>query len=146
MLRSAILNIVTIHCYQTRFNNRLNNELVRDKKGKEITNAFHTGRQCHHRSTTSEPTTCQNNVIDAPLCDGIRGLEWLEWVGRRRLGIRFDGTEHAPPSAGISQQHDGSGSTRPAFSDVRALGFLANRVQVQILQRILDLRVSRFFL
>mmetsp|Transcript_8133 Transcript_8133/g.19991 ORF Transcript_8133/g.19991 Transcript_8133/m.19991 type:complete len:210 (-) Transcript_8133:259-888(-) len=71
---------------------------------------------------------CQNDVIDSPLCHRVRRRKGFKGIGRWWLGVRFNGTKHASSCAGVSQKHNGSGTARPAFTNVGALSFLANRV------------------
>lgn len=44
---------------------------------------------------------------------------------------------------GVTQEHNGSRAAVPALADVGTLSFLADRVQVEVAQRILHLRVPR---
>src|SRR6266404_54277 len=72
--------------------------------------------------------------------DDVPQPETRHGVGHARRLIRIDGertavtdgAEAAIARAGVAEQHEGRGVVRPALADVRALRFLAHRVQTKI--------------
>jgi len=71
----------------------------------------------------------------------LRGVEGLERVRFWRRLRSLHRAKLAAPSARVPQQHDGARAPVPALPYVRALGFLAHRVEVKLLQRGLQLLV-----
>ena len=53
----------------------------------------------------------------------------------------LDGAEPAGPGAGVAQDHDRGGALVPALPDVRAVGLLADRVEVQAAEQALEVVV-----
>jgi hypothetical protein len=68
-------------------------------------------------------------------------MERLEWVWLWRSCASVDSTELAATSAGVTQQHDSASASVPALAYVRALRFFTHCVQLQLLQRALELCV-----
>ena len=67
-------------------------------------------------------------MLEAELGDGLadaRGLVGIERIRKTRLHI----AEGAGARAGVAHDHHGGVAVGPAFADVRAAGFLADRVQ-----------------
>ena len=58
-------------------------------------------------------------------------------VGRQRLAVA-DVAERAAPGADVAKDHEGRRAAPEAFADVRAGGFLADRVQLLLAQHRLD--------
>lgn len=71
----------------------------------------------------------------------LRRVERFERVRRRRSLRCLDRTEPATPGARVPQEHDRAGAPVPALSDVGTLGLLADCVQVELLERGLELFV-----
>ena len=73
----------------------------------------------------------------------VRGeLVRLVRVGRQRLAVA-DVAEGAAARAQVAEDHEGGRALAEAFADVRAGGFLADRVQVVFAQDLLDLAEAR---
>jgi hypothetical protein len=66
----------------------------------------------------------------------LRGIE----LRRPPVG---DGAVGAVPGADIAENHEGRGAVLPALADVRAMRFLAHRVEVQVAHELLEAQVVR---
>src|SRR6185295_18623650 len=56
-----------------------------------------------------------------------------------RWAARLDGAEPAGAGAGVAEDHDRRGALVPALPDVRAVGLLADRVEVEAAEQTLEL-------
>ena len=73
------------------------------------------------------------------------GLPDVAWFIRvKPAGFAFtDGAEAAVARADIAAQHERGGAIGPALKNVRTLGFLTNRVQIQPLDQLEEMVLIR---
>src|SRR5258705_1454514 len=76
------------------------------------------------------------------LLHGFGDVARLFCVERARFSFA-DGAKAAMPRANIAAEHEGCGAVRPAFENVWAACFLANRVEVQPLDQLQDVALVR---
>ena len=69
---------------------------------------------------------CDDNIIEAPLGNGLGSIEWLFWIRRWRARGSLHGTEAASACASVAEKHNGSSSAIPTLSNVRTLCLLAH--------------------
>jgi hypothetical protein len=62
-------------------------------------------------------------------------VAWLVGINRSRLSLTH-GAKTAMPRANVASEHEGGRAIRPAFKNIRAARFLADRVKVQALDQL----------
>lgn len=90
--------------------------------------------------------TSYHHVIQTPRSNCLRHIPWLIGVRWRRSARSLHIAESAASGACVAEDHDGGrGGPRlaagPALAQIRALGLLADRVELQFPQLLLDLHV-----
>ena len=87
-----------------------------------------------------------DDVVERERGDGAADLDRLVSVGRLGRAVR-DVAVAARPRAGVAENHERRRAVVPALADVRAVGFLADRVQAerahQPLEAVIVLRARR---
>src|SRR5512138_3548860 len=73
---------------------------------------------------------------------GTSSRSTLVAIERRRVRGRLHVTEAAAARAHVAHEHHGGGAASPALADVRAARLLADRVEGQAAERLLDLLVA----
>jgi len=81
-----------------------------------------------------------DDVTQAERADGMRDTSRLVRVGGRRPAVGH-GAVRARPGANLSENHECGCAVVPAFADIRALRFLAHRVEVELAHQALEARV-----
>ena len=79
-----------------------------------------------------------DDVLQLHLRGGLRDAQRLERVGRRVRPARVDVAVPARAGAGVAEDLEGRGAAAPALGDVRAPGLLADRVQREAVEQLLD--------
>ena len=83
-----------------------------------------------------------HGVPQVQLGDGLRDARRLLDVVRRRAPVR-DGAVGAVARADVAEDHERGRAVLPALADVRAVRFLADGVEVELLHHLLEAQVVR---
>ena len=77
-------------------------------------------------------------VLESSLRDGARDVLGLAHVDRAARVARGHGAEAAAARADVAEEHHGRRALAPALADVRAARLLADRVEVELAERLLE--------
>ena len=72
-------------------------------------------------------------------CSRLGDTERFLWIGRKRVA-GFHVAKTTVTSTHIAEQHERGRAPHPTFTDVRTGGFLANSMQIQIIDQLLNAR------